>query len=416
MTAPADADVLIVGGGPAGYATAIELARRDRRVLLVDRGDPATGPAMLVTPRAIAAARRLGVDPIDRCHTIGRLRITCIDGDDVRSLSTSWPRHRLLPDAGCVARRSDLVGELDALARELGVDVLDRHDATEPIIERGFVRGGRVRGVDGGLDDLRATFTVVADGANSQFGRVLGTFREPDWPLAQAHAAEYVSPLHESGEADIVVGVTDRSGTPIAGYGWMWPTGRGTISVGVMLMSTSPSFQVINPAQLHAQLVETHRRRWQIAGGAVGEAAGGRIPLGSSVGPLAGPTYLIVGDAGGSANPFTGLGIETALETGIIAGDVIAEALDTESSTALQQYPEQIAERSAAYYKIGRLGDRFLGRPAVARRTYVAMASRPRFADAALRIATQHLRGVRGGGPELLYRAARTISLFAPDA
>ena len=45
------------------------------------------------------------------------------------------------------------------------------------------------------------------------------------------------------------------------------------------------------------------------------------------------------------------------------------------------------------------------------------MVSRPRFADGALRIATQHLRGgARGSGPELVYRMARAVSLFAPDA
>jgi flavin-dependent dehydrogenase len=245
---------------------------------------------------------------------------------------------------------------------------------------------------------------------------MLGTFRDPNWPHAHIHAADFASPLHSAAEIEIVVGITDRADTPIAGYGWMFPTGRGTVSVGVVLMSTSPSFQVINPAQLHEQFVATQRDRWQLDGPPICPPIGGRVPMGSSVGPLAGPTWVTIGDAAGAANPLTAMGIETALETGIMAGEVVADALDQDSAAVLQQYPKLLAERYGSYYKIGRLTDRLLGRPAAARRIHAAMSSRPALADGALRIATQHLRGGRGGGVETLYRLARAVSIIAPDA
>ena len=197
----------------------------------------------------------------------------------------------------------------------------------------------------------------------------------------------------------------------------MFPTGRGTVSVGVLLGSTSPSYQVINPVHLLARFVAAERARWQLDGPPVGEPSLGRIPLGSSVGPLAGPTWLIVGDAGGAANPLTGFGVDTALETGILAGDAVAEALAEDSLVALQRYPQQVDDRYGSYYKVGRLAGRLLGQPTISRRVYGAMASRRRMTDATLRIVLQHLRGgARGGGPEMLYRAARAISVFAPDA
>ena len=419
MTAPADAtDVLIVGGGPAGLATAIELARRERRVTVIDRHDDAPGAATLLTPRAAAATRRLGIDLADHFHPIERIRITGIDPDDpgMRSTSSRWPRLRGVPDIGYVGDRAALVDALRGLAGSLGVRELDSHEATEPIVERGFVRGAVVRTPGGEHDEVRATFTVVADGANSQFGRLLGTFRQPDWPLAVAYGGDYRSPLHLAGEAEIVVGITDRAGAPIAGYGWMFPTGRGTVGVGLMLLSTSPSFQVINPSHLHERLLDEHGLRWQLDRDPVVAPSGGRVPLGGSVGPLAGPTFLIIGDAAAAANPLTGLGVDTALETGIMAGDVVGEALDTANSAALQQYPKLFDDRYGSYYKLGRLTARLLGQPAFSRRVYEALASRPSYADSALRIATQHLRSGRGGGPELLYRIARAVAIFAPDA
>ena len=420
-SAATTADALVVGGGPAGFAAATELARRDRRVVVVDRGEVTDDVTRVFTPRAVAASRRLGIDLLDHFHPIERIRLTASVADHPGgavgpSTSSEWPRDRATPDSGCVGTRRAFVERLRSLADELGVEVLDGHDAIGPIVDRGFVRGASVRRPDGHVHDVRAAFTVVADGANSNFGRHLGTYREPDWPLAMAHAADYHSPLHLANEIELVVGVTDRAGTPIAGYGWMYPTGDETIGVGVMLFSTSPSFAVINPAHLLERFAEQHASRWQLGERPVTPPIGGRIPLGMSVGPLAGPTYLIIGDAGGVANPLSGLGIDTALETGIIAGDVVGEALDHDSPAVLQHYPKLVDERYGSYYKIGRLTDRLVGQPPLARRLHAALGARPAFAEGALRVGLQHLRSGRAGFPELVYGTARAVASFAPEA
>lgn len=407
-------DVLVVGGGPAGLAAAIELGRRERRVVVVDRGLTGDEPASLITPRAVVAARRLGIELTTAFHTVDRIRFSSFDAD--QTVAVPWPATRDIGDPGVVAGRSDLVALLATLARSFGVEIMAGCDAVAPIIDRGFVRGAHVRDHVNRLREVRARYTVVADGPNSQFGRLLGTFREPTWPFAVAEAAEFDSPFDIAPEAEIVLGLTDRIGTPVAGYGWMFPTGGDSVSVGIILSSTSPSFQVTNPVHLFDRFVERQRTRWQLSDEPTTRPASGRIPMGASVGPLAGPTYLIVGDAAGAANPLTGMGIETALETGIMAGDVIGEAFDEQSATALQHYPKLIDERFGPYYKTARLTTRLLGQPAAASKVFAAMTTRRSIADSSLRIATQHLRGARGGRPELVYRLARTVSTFAPDA
>jgi len=98
-----------------------------------------------------------------------------------------------------------------------GATVLRDHEATAPIVERGFVRGARLVRNDGTTTEVRAAFTVVADGANSRFGRALGTYRHPTWPSALAHRAIYASSLHDAAEIELVVDLEDRAGTPITG-------------------------------------------------------------------------------------------------------------------------------------------------------------------------------------------------------
>jgi geranylgeranyl reductase family protein len=408
------ADVLVVGGGPAGAATAISLARDDHRVVVLERGNLPHHKACgaLITPRAATVLAELELDLTDTFHRIDQVRITFGD----RSTSIPWPSHPLHPNHGFVARRDRFDGCLADAMRDAGVTILAGHEATSPIVDRGFVRGAHVTDAEGAAFETRADYTVVADGAYSRFGRALGTFREPTWPSALAHRGIYRSALHDAAEIELMVDLRDRAGTPITGYGWMFPRGDGTVNVGVLILSTSPSFRVINPAHLLERFVHEQAPRWHLDTDAVVAPAGGRIPMGLSVGPAAGPTYLTVGDAVGAANPLSGAGIEYALETGRLAATVLDDALATGTAAALQRYPQLLADRYGSYYKVGRLVDRMLGSPTLSRRFGQLAAGQRSFTDAVVRIAGNELRPGRAGRAETAYRVGRAISLFGPNS
>ena len=407
--------MLVVGAGPAGSAVAATVAASGHSVVVVDRAVTPGGKPCgeLLTPRALVALERAGIAP-DRLaglHAVTHVRFT------TRSASSAarWPGHEDQPDHGLVAPRERLEAILVEHAVAAGATVLRGHEATAPIVERGFVRGARLVRGDGTTTEVRAAFTVVADGANSRFGRALGTYREPTWPSALAHRAIYASSLHDAAEIELVVDLEDRAGTPITGYGWMFPRGDGTANVGVLMMSTSPSFQVVNPARLLDRFVADNGARWRLGPDPVHPPAGGRIPMGASVRPAAGPTYLVVGDAAGMANPFSGAGVEYAVETGVLAGGVLDEALRTAQAASLQRYPKLIDERYGTYFKVGRLVDRVLGRPALARRVASSAAARPAFARSLIRVSANSLRGRHPGATELAYRVGVAISSVAPD-
>jgi len=415
MTASA-VDVLVVGAGPAGSAVAATVAASGHNVLVVDRAATAGGKACgeLLTPRALVALERTGVAPelLAEFHAVTHGRFT------TRSASSAarWPGHDEQPDHGLVVPRERLDAMLVEHAVAAGATVLRDHEATAPIVERGFVRGARLVRGDGTTTEVRSAFTVVADGANSRFGRALGTYRQPTWPSALAHRAIYASSLHDAAEIELVVDLEDRAGTPITGYGWMFPRGDGTANVGVLIMSTSPSFQVVNPARLLDQFVADNAARWRLHATPTQPPAGGRIPIGASVRPAAGPTYLVVGDAAGVANPFSGAGIEYAVETGVLAGGVLDEAIRTAKAASLQRYPKLIDERYGTYFKVGRLVDRVLGRPSLARWVASSAAARPAFARSLIRVSANSLRGRHPGATELAYRLGVAISTVAPDA
>jgi flavin-dependent dehydrogenase len=138
--------------------------------------------------------------------------------------------------------------------------------------------------------------------------------------------------------------------------------------------------------------------------------------MGASVRPAAGPTYLVVGDAAGVANPFSGAGIEYAIETGVLAGGVLDEALRTGQAASLQRYPKLIDERYGTYFKVGRLVDRVLGRPSLARWIGATAAARPVLARSLVRVSANSLRGRHPGATELAYRLGAAITSVAPDA
>ena len=94
--------------------------------------------------------------------------------------------------------------------------------------------------------------------------------------------------------------------------------------------------------------------------------------------PKAGPTYLVVGDAAGSVNPFNGDGIDYALRDRRRSPPTCShEALSTATPTALQRYPKLLEDEYGQYFKVARLFARVIGRPALMRElTRAGMHSR----------------------------------------
>ena len=282
-----------------------------------------------LTPRAIRELKRIGIDPV----ALGGHRL---DGVRMmhgrRSMEVPWPERHGRPESGTSLRRDRLDDHLRAAATSAGATVLMGHEAVAPIVERGFVRGATCA-VDRGAPspshpEVHARFVVVADGANSTFGRALGTTRQRDWPSGIATRTYFASPRSGEHWIESVLAPPDLNGNPMAGFAWVIPVGDGTVNVGVAALSTYRDVRGINALRLLDSFARTSAERWEHDPDARLKAPTRfRIPLGGSVGPKMGPTFLVAGDAAGVANPFNGDGVEAALMTGRVAAEVLHDAL-----------------------------------------------------------------------------------------
>jgi len=413
-------DVLVVGGGPAGAAAAYWLARHGHAVTVVEKKtfprEKTCGDGL--TPRAVKQLDDMGLtDELTPFHRYHGLRATGMG----RELELQWPDHPIYPSYGYVVRRRDLDRIVAANATGAGAVVLQGHEAVHPVVDRGFVRGATVGYIDDdGIErtrDVRAQFTIVADGANSRFGRALGTSRTRSWPYGTAIRTYWETPRHADPWIESALDVKDRNGNPMPGYGWIFPVGDGTVNIGVGLLSTFRDFKSVNTTHLLDAYAHQIAERWEIdPDHPQCRATSGRIPMGGSVGPKAGPTYLVIGDAAGSVNPFNGEGIDYAYETARMAADVIHEALSGDDPTALQRYPKLLDDEYGQYFKVARLFARVIGRPLLMRElTRAGMHSRS-LMEWVLRIMANLLRPDEVGPAEAAYKAAAAIVRLAPDA
>ncbi|MCZ7527628.1 MAG: geranylgeranyl reductase family protein [Acidimicrobiia bacterium] len=409
-------DVLVVGAGPAGAGAAYWLAERGRSVLLVERKrfprDKTCGDGL--TPRAVRQLHDMGL--ADRLS--GHLRF-----EGLRSmahgitLELPWPDHPDLPPYGYVVRRRDLDEMVVEQAVKAGATFRPATEAVVPLAGSGLVTGAVLRCHEtGATETARARFLVVADGANSRFGRALGTSRDRRYPLGMALRGYFTSPYHDEPWIESHLDLRDRDGNHLPGYGWIFPVGDGTVNVGVGLLSTFSGWKSVNTSVLMDAFVATAPARWGLSTEtACGPPTGGRLPTGGSVHPKAGPTWLVVGDAAGSVNPFNGEGISYAYETGRLAAGVLDEALATGDAMALARFPGLLDETYGAYFRVARAFVRAIGNPAVMRElTRIGMRSRP-LMEWVLRIMANLLRPDELGPAEVAYRVVERLVALGPE-
>ena len=412
-----DTDVLVIGAGPAGSAAGYWLAKHGCAVTIVEKKhfprEKTCGDGL--TPRAVKQLEDMGLgERLSNFHRYEGLRATAHG----KELELQWPTHPVYPRHGYVVRRRELDEMVARNAQHAGATLLEGHEATAPLHENGRLVGATVLGKDADESTtIRAKHVVVADGANSRFGRSLGTARRKEWPYGTAIRTYWQSPRHAEPWIESALDVKDREGNSMPGYGWIFPVGDGTINVGVGLLSTFKKFKDVNTTVLLDSYAHMIADSWGIDPGSPEcKATAGKIPMGGSVGPKSGPTYLVVGDAAGSVNPFNGEGIDYAYETARIAADILHQAISANDPAALQRYQSMLDDEYGQYFKVARLFARIIGRPAIMRElSRVGMQSRT-LMEWVLRIMANLLRPDEIGPAEAAYKAAAAIVRLAPNA
>ena len=346
-------DIAVIGGGPAGAATAIRAARAGARVLVVEKGahgrDKICGDGL--TPRAVKALDELQI-PLDDAHPIAGLRM--IAGKQVRELPWAKEGSRF-PTHGAVWPRRRLDAALIDAAAASGADV--RFGATALPARND---AGRVTGIRVGAQTIAADLTVLAAGAPGEAARILGAERDPDEPYGLAIRTYVASPRHADAHIEACLTVRDEHGTWVPGYGWMFPCGDGTVNLGVGALSTMKGFKGLNLNRLLDSYRGLVRDSWGI-GDDLERARAWRLPM--SAVKRHGPGWVAVGDAAGLINPMNGEGIDYGLESGMLAADRFL----ADPATAAATYDAEIGARFDGFLRTGRRFAFLIGHPRLMR-------------------------------------------------
>lgn len=351
-------DIAVIGGGPAGAATAIRAAREGANVVVFEKGehgrDKVCGDGL--TPRAVGALDDLKIDMSD-AHLIRGLRM--IAGSKRRELD--WPATDRFPDHGAVWPRRRLDAALIDAASDAGAEVRFRTEAV-PIIEDGRVVGVEATRTDDDVsagpttETIRAGLVVVAAGAPGKVARMLGAERVEGETFGLAIRTYAETPRHDDVHLEAMLSLRDQNGTAIPGYGWMFPAGDGTVNIGVGALSTMKGFKKLNLNTL----IDAYRSlvvdEWEL-GPNLERPRAWRLPM--SAQRRHGPGWVAIGDAAGLVNPMNGEGIDYGLESGMLAADLFLD----DPATTPERYDQLVGERFDAFLRTGRRFSFLIGHP-----------------------------------------------------
>ena len=124
----------------------------------------------------------------------------------------------------------------------------------------------------------------------------------------------------------------------LPGYGWIFPLGNGEVNIGVGALATSkrPADAALRP--LMSYYTSLRRKEWGFEGEPrLGLSA--LLPMGGAVSGVAGPNWMLIGDAAACVNPLNGEGIDYGLETGRLAAEMLGSGdLTSAWPAVLQQH------------------------------------------------------------------------------
>jgi menaquinone-9 beta-reductase len=369
-----DADVVVVGAGPAGSATATHLARSGLRVSLLEKSkfprEKVCGDGL--TPRGTRQLIRLGIDTSTEAGWLHNKGLRIYGGK--RPFELQWPELEDFPPYGLVRPRADFDQLLAHHAIAAGASLYELSNVVEPIIDR---RSGRVVGVitkDGRR--FTAPMVVAADGNSTRLSLAMGLNRRDDRPMGVAVRTYYSSPRHRDDYLEswleLWEGKPGKSAL-LPGYGWIFGMGDGTCNVGLGILNTSSAFGKTDYKDLLKRWLDNTPEDWGFRSeNMISPVRGAALPMGFNRQPHYERGLLLVGDAGGMINPFNGEGIAYAMESAEIAAAAMAEAHESgpgspSAERALASYPIKLKAHLGGYYTLGRTFVKLIGHPQVMR-------------------------------------------------
>jgi geranylgeranyl reductase family protein len=372
------ADVVVVGAGPAGSLAAARLALLGRSVVLLEAAgfprDKVCGDVLLPeVDRSLAEVETSFEAIAPEAHRLDGCRYQAAGGRrmegifrDARGGARPW---RILP-------RRTLDARLAAHAVGCGAELRERHRLVA-LSWQGERRTSQLQiDTPRGLETLEARVVIGADGASSRVAResglrpaasddgrhlFVGMRAYADWPADDSY----------------VTVIADRELVP--GCSWIVPEPGGRANIGVGMIEADRRARGVRLRRRLEELLRCHADL-----GTVRDVEGWLLPGGHGGRRTVADGVMLVGDAAGLIDPFTGHGIQNAMRSGLDAAVLADRAIAAGDPTAagpIGGFERMWRRRMLTEFRLGRLLQRFHARPALVGLAVARAAASRRWAD-----------------------------------
>ena len=378
-----DAQVIIVGGGPAGSSTATFLARAGLDVILLDRARFPRDKACseYLSPQASELLDSLGVlEVVERSGAaqLAGMRVHAPNGSTIHGEFAGDHGFNAYRDRGLAVRRTMLDTILLNEARRSGAQVREGARVTDVIRnDNGSVAGVKILD-HRKLVSLRAPFVVGADGLRSVIARRVGLVRTSRWPRRIALVTHFTGVEHSRDFGDMHV--------EDGGYLGMASVGGGITNVAIVVPVSRASEVASDRTRFfESWLAERPQLASMFANATRIDPVRATGPFGVSARRAWTDGAALVGDAAEFFDPFTGEGIFTALRGGsILAEHVIHSKLARRGAVetkSLRAYERARRKAFSGKWKVERIIGAVVGSPMLINRAARVLSRRRDMAD-----------------------------------
>ncbi len=354
-------EILIIGAGPGGVATALQLAKQNISCTIVDKAvfprDKICGDAL--SGKVVEVLKKIEPDLIHDLFLspmqVGSWGVAFVAPNEKVLRIPFKQQYNKLEEKppGYISKRVDFDNFLFNALKKYSdkIQVLENIDLVK--FEKTVSGYKCISKNEQTIIETR--FIVAADGAQSRFARFTN-----DMKIELQHYCAGIRAYYKN-----VEGMDNDNFIELhfikdllPGYFWIFPLPNGEANIGLGIRSDKISKQKLNLKNLLQEIIANHpviSKRFKNAV-LIDDVKGFGLPLGSKKRNISGDNYLLTGDAASLIDPFTGEGIGNAMMSGFFAAQHIENCLTQNNFSAIfnKQYDTMVYNRIWSELKLSR--------------------------------------------------------------